>query len=136
VDRRGRWAGISVQAFGLVVLLASMAQAIASRNGNFNLIGVAVIACGYYVWRGSRLAAGWAVILMPLFALVMLAATASLGTGQDGSFSGFTIRPSDRPWAVAIGVTAIAWAVVNLILAAVFLNRPATPDETGPEVDG
>jgi hypothetical protein len=109
----GRIAGLSIQAFGLAVLAATMAQGIRSDNPPGNVVGVVVLASGYNLSRGSKLAAKWAlgfmVILAVLFPLLISDAEAMLGV--------------EPPWAIAIGVGAGTWAVVNLLLTIRFLRQ-------------
>ncbi|MDY0165881.1 MAG: hypothetical protein RBS80_05010 [Thermoguttaceae bacterium] len=119
-----RGTGISLQAFGLVVLVASIAEAIISRSGAPNLAGVAVIASGFYVSRGSRVAAQWALILMVLIGFGMFLLVTLVASGENVNVMGGTLQPGQAPWAITIGLAVTAWAAVNLFLTIRFLSRP------------
>jgi hypothetical protein len=112
-------AGISIQLFGLAVLVVLMAQAIAERSGTVNVFGVVVIASGFYVSRESRLAAKWALLLMALLSMACISFVFFMAVGENV----IGIGPSEAPWAIAIGLTATAWAVVNLLLTFRFLRQ-------------
>jgi hypothetical protein len=115
----GRGAGLSIQAFGLAVLVASLAAGVAGRSTDVNVLGVAVIASGYYLSRGSRLAAKWALAFMALLGATCLffAAMVAIGADVEG------IGPGEAPWAITVGLAGAAWAVVNLFLVDRFLRR-------------
>jgi hypothetical protein len=117
----GRGIGISSQVFGLAILVASMAAAIAYRRSEVNVLGVAVIASGYYVSRGSRLAGKWVVAFMALHAVFYLFFVFLVGLAENVE----GIGPSEVPWAIALLLAATAWAVVNLVLTVRFLRQTA-----------
>jgi hypothetical protein len=72
ISGSGRGVGLSLQLLGLATLVVSLATAIASRSGDVNVLGVVVMASGYYVSRGSRLAGKWALVFMALLAGICL----------------------------------------------------------------
>lgn len=117
--RSGRGTGISVQAFGLVILLASSAEAVINRSATLNLVGVAVIASGFYVSYGSQLAAKWAFALTALIGFLSFLIVATVASKENVS----PLQPGQAFWAVTIGLAVTAWAAINLFLTVRFLRR-------------
>ena len=133
----GRKTGISLQAFGLVVLLVSMVEAITSRSGTLNLVGMVVIASGFYVSRGSQLAAKWALALTALISGLLLLVVAVVASGDKPmSFMGRTLQPGEAPWAITIGLAITAWAAINMFLTARLLMQSDNAVEPTGEADG
>jgi hypothetical protein len=114
--------GVSVLLFGFSFLLVTVAEAIYSRSVGFNLVGVVVIAAGYYLRQGSRRAAGWAATLMALFALFDLLFAIAVLRGENVSFVDTRIPPK-APWAAGLGLALAGWAVVNMLLSLRVLIR-------------
>lgn len=123
----GRAVGVSIQAFGLVVLLGSMAEAITSRGGTLNLIGVLVIASGFYLGRGSLSAAKWAAFLLALTGVLVSLFVVLIALGEKVNLFGRDVKDGESPWTLAIGLVIIAWNAVNLLLIARFLARSLKP---------
>jgi hypothetical protein len=117
--------GISILAFGLVVLIGAMVEAITSRSGTGNLLGVVVMASGYYVSRGSRLAAKWALALTALLGALVLLFVVLIAFGGNADIMGRQIQPGETPWAITIGLAVTAWAAINLFLTVRFLSQTA-----------
>jgi hypothetical protein len=114
--------GFSVLLFGLTFLVVTLVEATHSRSVGFNLVGVVVIAAGYYLRRGSRRAAGWAAALMALFALFSLLFAIAVLKGENVSFVDTRIPPK-APWAFALGLALAGWAAVNVLLTLRILLR-------------
>ncbi len=134
----GRGAGISVLAFGLLVLLVSLAEAIVSRHGTVNMLGVVVIASGYYLGRGSLRAAKWALALTGMIGVLLLVFATIVAGGGNLDIMGREIQPGEGPWAVGGFLLVAAWAAVNVFLTARFLTRPDSLSGPGvvPEGEG
>jgi hypothetical protein len=121
-----RRTGFSIQGFGVCVLLASMAEVIAGGSKTVNMLGVVVIASGFYVARGSRLAGKWAAGLSAMMGLLCLVLVGVIATGSNVNVFGKEIQREEAHWAMAIGLVAAAWAAANLYLVGRILSRPDT----------
>jgi hypothetical protein len=128
----GRGTGISLLAFGLVLLLASTVEAIVGHRDEGNLIGVAVIASGFYVARGSMLAAKWAFALMALIGFFSVLLVALMASGKHV----LALQPGQAPWAITIGLAVTAWAATNLFLICRLITRSDNSAEPADTTDG
>jgi hypothetical protein len=115
--------GFSVLLFGLLILIGSLVEAISNRRQSINLLGVAVIASGWYLGRGSRLGAKWALLWMALIGVLDFLVLLLISFGENVNVMGKDIQPEDRTWALALGLALLVWAAVNVVLIIHFLMR-------------
>jgi len=120
----GRLAGRSIAIFGAAALVGSVAYSLVLDALAIDIGAIIYMLLGFYVLRGSRKAAKWAVAFSVYYTVIGLAmaviSCVSPGLLQVG---GKPMAPNASAWALVLLLLASVWAGANVAMLGMFLAR-------------